>query len=125
MSDTSRTDLAIPRRADEKFCWDCGATISARAAICPNCGVPQNSNVVAGSYSAPTVNATKSKLVAGLLAIFLGGLGIHKFYLGRPWAGILYLVFCWTFIPAMIGFIEGIVYLAISAKNFDRKYNRS
>jgi TM2 domain-containing membrane protein YozV len=35
----------------------------------------------------------KNKVVAGLLAIFVGGLGIHKFYLGKVGQGILYLLF--------------------------------
>ena len=53
----------------------------------------------------------KDKLAAALLAIFLGGLGIHKFYLGMKWWGLFYLLFCWTGIPAIVGFIEGIIYL--------------
>jgi TM2 domain-containing membrane protein YozV len=44
----------------------------------------------------------KSKTTAGLLAIFLGGLGFHKFYLGQTGRGILYLVFCRTWIPSII-----------------------
>ena len=48
----------------------------------------------------------KSALVALVLTIFLGGLGIHKFYLGNTVLGILYLVFCWTFIPSIIAIVE-------------------
>ncbi len=66
--------------------------------------------------------SSKNKVVAGLLAIFLGGFGIHKFYLGKIGQGILYLIFCWTFIPAVIGFFEGIIYLATSDENFESKY---
>nr|WP_044746678.1 MULTISPECIES: TM2 domain-containing protein [unclassified Anoxybacillus] len=65
----------------------------------------------------------KNKVVAGLLAILLGGLGIHKFYLGKLGQGILYLLFSWTGIPSIIGFIEGIVYLVKSDEEFNRKYN--
>ncbi len=65
----------------------------------------------------------KNKLAAALLAIFLGGFGIHKFYLGQTTPGIIYLVFCWTGIPAIIGFIEGILYLVQSDKEFNSKYN--
>ena len=43
-----------------------------------------------------------------VLAIFLGGIGIHKFYEKKAAAGILYLLFCWTFIPLLIAFFEGI-----------------
>lgn len=63
----------------------------------------------------------KSKVAAGLLAIFLGGLGIHKFYMGKVGMGILYLVFCWTYIPAFVAFIEGIIYLASNDHNFQVK----
>ncbi|HEJ9508854.1 TPA: TM2 domain-containing protein [Proteus mirabilis] len=67
----------------------------------------------------------KNKLAAALLAIFLGGLGIHKFYLRKVGMGILYLIFCWTGIPAIIGFIEGIYYLCISDQTFNDEYNRN
>ena len=46
---------------------------------------------------------TKSKAIAIILALFLGGIGIHKFYLGQAGQGILYLLFCWTFIPEYYG----------------------
>ncbi|KGR75249.1 hypothetical protein CD29_18185 [Ureibacillus manganicus DSM 26584] len=64
----------------------------------------------------------KNKTVAGLLGIFLGGFGIHKFYLGKPASGILYLVFCWTYIPAIVGFFEGIVYIASNNQTFQMKH---
>jgi len=50
--------------------------------------------------------AAKNELVGVLLALFLGGLGVHEFYLGQTGLGVLYLVFSWTGIPAIIGFIE-------------------
>jgi len=54
-----------------------------------------------------TYNARKkSAVVALLLTIFLGGIGAHKFYLGKPVLGILYLVFCWTFIPGIVALVE-------------------
>lgn len=63
----------------------------------------------------------KSKIVAGILAILLGGLGIHKFYLGKVGSGIVYLLFCWTWIPEIVGFIEGIIYLTSNDHNFQVK----
>jgi len=63
----------------------------------------------------------KSKVAAGLLGIFLGGIGIHKFYMGKIGMGILYLLFCWTGIPAVVGFIEGIIYLCSNDENFQLK----
>ena len=55
------------------------------------------------------------KLVYCLLAFFLGWAGIHKFYAGRIGAGIVYLLFCWTGIPAIIAFIEFIIGLCKKA----------
>ena len=56
-------------------------------------------------------NNTKAvnKVVYCILAFFLGGIGVHKFYAGKISSGILYLIFCWTFIPACIAFIEFII----------------
>jgi TM2 domain-containing membrane protein YozV len=65
----------------------------------------------------------KDKTTAAILAIFFGGLGIHKFYLRRPVWGLLYLVFSWTFVPVMVGFVEGVVLLFMSQASFDAKFN--
>ena len=51
-------------------------------------------------------NVRKNPTTAVLLSLFLGGLGIHKFYLNKPGMGILYLLFCWTTLPAIISFFE-------------------
>jgi len=99
--------------AVEIYCRDCGSVIQSRAEICPKCGVRQR--------MVPAGNRSRSS--AAILAIFLGGLGVHKFYLGQTAAGIVYLLFCWTFVPAFIGFIEGIVYLSTSDAAFNAKYN--
>jgi TM2 domain-containing membrane protein YozV len=66
----------------------------------------------------------RNKVVAGLLGIFLGTFGVHKFYLGKIWLGVLYILFFWTMLPGVIGFIEGITYLAMSEDTFNRRYNR-
>lgn len=66
----------------------------------------------------------KNKTTAALLAFFLGGLGVHRFYLGQPILGIIYLLLCWTFIPAIIGLIDFIVLVTYSDDKFDRKYNQ-
>jgi TM2 domain-containing membrane protein YozV len=51
-------------------------------------------------------SAQKNPTSALLLALFLGGLGIHKFYLGQTGLGIVYLLFCWTYIPSILAFFE-------------------
>ena len=50
--------------------------------------------------------ARKDEVVGVLLALFLGGFGIHQFYLRRNGLGVLYLLLSWTGIPALIGFVE-------------------
>lgn len=88
----------------------------------PQYGAPQVQQIFVQQPVSPT--KTKNKVVAGLLAIFLGAFGIHKFYLGKIGMGILYLIFCWTYIPGFIGFIEGIIYLASSPEKFNAKYSK-
>lgn len=65
----------------------------------------------------------KSKSTAALLAFFLGGLWVHQFYLGNSGRGIMYLVFCWTLIPAIIAFIDMIILLTMSDDAFAKRYN--
>ena len=60
----------------------------------------------------------KSRVAAGIFAILLGDLGVHKFYMGKIGMGILYLLFCWTGIPAFVCLIEGIIYLTESDEKF-------
>ncbi len=65
----------------------------------------------------------KDKSTAAILALFMGWLGIHKFYLGRIGAGVAYLVFSLTFIPAVLGLIDFIVLALMEPEEFDRRYN--
>lgn len=67
----------------------------------------------------------KSKGIAILLAFFLGGIGIHRFYLGQNLTGVLYLLFCWTFIPVVIAFFDFLAFLFMSEERFDLKYNKN
>jgi len=48
---------------------------------------------------------------AALLNILLGDFGVGHFYTGQTLRGVLDLVFCWTGIPAIIGIVEGIIWL--------------
>ena len=64
----------------------------------------------------------RNRVIAALLALFLGGFGIHKFYLGRAGWGVVYLLLCWTFIPAVLGFIDCILLLMMSEARFVQKY---
>lgn len=72
-----------------------------------------NSNTNETANTAYTGNGKKvvNKWIYVLLAFFLGWIGAHKFYAGKIGAGICYLLFWWTGIPAIIAFIEFIIAL--------------
>ena len=77
-----------------------------------------------------------NRTIAGLLAVLLGGIGIHKFYLGYKNEGIILLAIggsgflfaflliglLWVWIPATIGVIEGVIYLTKTDEEFERVY---
>jgi TM2 domain-containing membrane protein YozV/ribosomal protein L40E len=107
---------------DEKFCSECGAVIKAKAEICPKCGVRQMGQPVINL--GPVAPNGKSRIAAALFAFFLGAFGGHKFYLGQIGLGILYLLFFWTFIPALVAFIEFILFLTMSDEAFNQKYGQ-
>jgi len=113
-----------------KYCFACGQVIDARAEICPKCGVRQFA--WAGSSYGPADPAIREaaglKLAAGLCAILLGALGIHKFILGMTKPGVIMLCIsllsCGIAWPVMhvIGIIEGIIYLTKSDEEFYHTY---
>lgn len=66
----------------------------------------------------------KNKVVAGVLGILLGSLGVHRFYLGDMTGGLIRLaisvVTCG--IGSIIGLVEGIIYLTKSDADFQKIY---
>ena len=111
-----------PRKSG-KFCPNCGTEVTAEQVVCVKCGV--------GLKTAATVaggGGKKSKTVAGLLAIFLGSLGIHEFYLENNISGIIRLVITLVTggwggaILGIISLIEGIIYLTKSDEEFQTIY---
>ncbi len=89
-----------------KYCANCGRETAAGATVCTSCGFA----IDAMANIDPSTQ--KSKLVAGLLGILLGGLGIHNFYLGYTGKAIgqIALSFCFG-AGAIWGLIEGIMIL--------------
>lgn len=69
-----------------KFRSKCGTEIDEKDDFCKNCGASQKPK--------PQVDGQKSKMAAGLLGIFLGGLGIYNFYLGYNKKAVWQLVLC-------------------------------
>ena len=100
---------AAALESDQKICHSCGAAIKKLAEICPKCGVRQR-----GLINKPALL---------LMTFFLGGLGAHKFYLGKWVQGIFYLLFFWLWIPGLIALIELIVYACTSSERLNEKYS--
>ena len=89
-----------------KFCPNCGKELIENADVCLNCGKAIRKSSVA--------KEGKSKIVAGLLGIFLGGLGVHNFYLGYTGKGVAQLLLSilsfglLAFVSSIWGLIEGV-----------------
>lgn len=95
-----------------KFCSECGARISSKAEVCPKCGVRSTTSGTDGH----------NRTTAAVLALVLGGIGAHKFYLGKTGMGLVYLAFCWTTVPLWISLVEGIQFLKMSDSEFAMRF---
>ena len=76
-----------------KFCISCGAQMDDNQQFCPSCGA-------AGT-------GAKSKMAAGLLGLFLGGFGVHNFYLGNTGRAIAQIIV--TLVTCGVGSIWGVI----------------
>jgi TM2 domain-containing membrane protein YozV len=65
----------------------------------------------------------RNRTTALLLCFFAGGVGVHKFYLGKNVEGVLYLIFFWTCIPALIAFFEFLGLCFMSDREFNARFN--
>lgn len=112
-------------RSGTTYCHACGKDTLPGAVICTGCGVS-----LAMPAVGPVPGADK-KLTAGLCAILIGSLGIHKFILGYTVPGVIMLVVTvgtcgWGgIVMGIIGIIEGIIYLTRSDEEFVRTYVQS
>ena len=94
------------------YCSNCGAKLEENARYCLNCGVKTGNNNDYGTNNAQSGTKQKSKFIAGILAILLGTLGIHNFYLGYTSKGvaqILLFVFWLGWVSLIWGIIEGVM----------------
>ena len=132
--------------AGSLYCPKCAALVPPGTKACPSCGVPFVQQAVpptsgqAGYQQQPVPHlseANNKKIAAGLCAILLGGLGVHKFILGYNGAGWVYLglliggVMTSCFLPFIIisapvmgaiSLIEGIMYLTKTDEEFYHTY---
>ncbi len=94
------------------FCKNCGKEIDDQAVVCVHCGVAVNPAAIANADP----NA-KSKLVGGLLGIFLGSIGVHNFYLGYTGKAVAQLLItvltcgAGSAVSGVWGLVEGIMIL--------------
>lgn len=129
-----------------KFCRQCGVGLNPEQVVCIKCGSGVKTGM-ARLMDGAAITGPKSKVVAGLLAILLGGLGAHKFYMGSWGWGTIYLVNLFVILPissalslfviglpflilsgafasvvGIMSLIEGILYLTMSDEAFAAKY---
>ena len=113
----------VPPRLEKKFCQNCGVETQPNQSLCTKCGVALAGGSAAGD---------KVKVAAGLLGIFLGWIGIHKFYLGYNKEGLIMLLVSLVggiltcglsmCVISIIGLVEGIIYLTKSDDEFVQLY---
>ncbi|MBS3740627.1 MAG: NINE protein [Candidatus Cloacimonetes bacterium] len=119
------TNCGFKPLTGNSYCQNCGAETKEKQVICVECGVELQDESTISSEG-------KSKVAAGVLAIILGALGVHKFYLGYMNQGFVMLLV--TIIGSIltlglaaaimgtIGLVEGIIYLTKSDKEFYQEY---
>ena len=110
------------------FCKNCGSEIDVNAAVCVKCGFQKGTGNKycpnCGVALKPVVAANgeqKSKLVAVLLALFLGSIGVHDFYLGYTKYGVIKIILavCTFGIGSSIWAIIDLVRLLTDSLNVD------
>src|SRR6266404_5281858 len=123
------------------FCTKCGAQNDDYLQVCSHCQAPLPSISSYQPIQPPTPTpygqtavqdwqkaGADKKVISGILAIILGGLGIHKLILGYQKEGLIMLLVsvlsCFTLYPFMhvIGIVEGIMYLTKTDEDFVRTY---
>lgn len=95
----------------QHYCYKCGTLLQKHMQVCPKCFTP------------PVHLTARNKTLAGFLALFLGGLGVHRFYLGQWW-GIFYIAFWFTFIPSLVSIVEALVFWFTSDERWNKKYGQ-
>lgn len=120
------------------FCKKCGQKLDDNAKFCPNCGEKVNADneydftINDKDYGTKTTKSndvssnfdevSERRLLFGLFGILLGTFGVEFFYVKQNTKGVLCIMFCWTCIPSIIGFVLGIMALVQSNAEFDKKY---
>lgn len=118
----------VPPRKGKKFCQHCGEGVEPEQVMCVKCG-----GKLTGGGALAVASGDKNKLVAGLLAIFLGAIGIHKFYLDDTKNAVIRIIVSLVgsllfglgpVAMSVVGLIEGILYLTKEDSEFEETYVR-
>ncbi len=103
-------------------CRECGNLISEHAVTCPKCGHLLSPIGPPPNYMVNNNRTAKNKTTAGILALLLGGIGIHYFYCGKPLPGFVFLLLCFTGIPAILALVQAIMMFSMTDEQFNFKY---
>lgn len=111
-----------------KYCANCGKELIENAIACLNCGVAadfgaqnaKNSGTIGinGLDYNSWCPAGKEKIVAILLALFIGGFGVHNFYLGEIKKGVLRLCTAWLFVGSILALID-LIKMLVGSYHYD------
>ena len=100
-------------------CTECSQEIAPGLVSCPQCHTAQGFEAFAGVD--PNIRIKNQKLAIWFGLLF-GCFGVHKFYLGQYGMGSLYLVFSWTLVPMIVGWVDAIRTMKMSSFNFEQRY---
>lgn len=114
-----------------KFCPNCGSPLQDNEMFCGSCGCGinrlsneggsmqyqsyQNSGAIGTAWSVGSSKNRVNKVAYSVLAILLGGFGIHKFFSGKIMWGVIYILLSWSVVPSVLGLVEGITGLATNS----------
>lgn len=99
-------------------CKKCGKEIAEGTKFCSHCGESQETNTTVQS----SAESSKSRTIAAVLAFFLGGLGVHRFYVGKIGSGIAQIILTCCF---GIGYIWALIdMIVILCGNFRDNENK-
>lgn len=121
----------VPPQQEKKYCSNCGTGVAVNQVICVNCGFTLKSGDMKTIQQNNCRNAQHSRILAALLALFIGWLGIHKFYYrswgwGLVYAGFVVLTCFYGFLLTdILGIIEAILLFTMSDEKFNEKYNET
>lgn len=99
---------------NQAVCVKCGVNVGEGNRFCANCGQPVNENAevcLACGFSIKNDGkkiGADNKMLLGIIALLIGGLGIHNFMMGETKKGILKILLCWTGISSIIALVDAV-----------------